>query len=68
MSDEARSDRDVLHDLARWLRKHDCMAFDVYSDAGEDEQDRATVLITWLADSVDVLNVPPRATQVGGGQ
>lgn len=50
------SDREVLAALARWLRKHDCLAFDDETD----DQDRAQVLVGWLADSVDVLNVPPR--------
>lgn len=53
------SDRQLLQALARWLRKHDCGAF-----GEDDDQDRAEQLVSWLADSVDVLNVPPKeATQ-----
>lgn len=56
------SDRDLLRAFARWLRKHDCAAFD-WDDDGE--QERAEVLIDWFAESVDVLNVPPAAPTEG---
>lgn len=49
-------DKELLSDLARWLRKHDCGAFDDETN----DQDRAMELVDWLAGSVDVLNVPPR--------
>jgi hypothetical protein len=62
------TDRDILLTLARWMNKHDCLAFAGVLDDEFDEQGRAVELIEWLADSVEVLNVPPRATQVGGGE
>jgi hypothetical protein len=68
VSEQMQSDRDLLRSLARWLRKHDCLAFDSITDTGADEQERAEELISWLAESVDVLNVPPRAARAGGGQ
>jgi hypothetical protein len=66
MSDS--TDREILDTLAHWMRKHDCLAFAGVRDDEYDEQDRAQKLIAWFAESVDVLNVPPRATQVGGGE
>jgi len=51
------TDHQLLRNLATWLRKHDCLAFDPVDDG---EQDRAQVLVEWFAESVDVLNVPPR--------
>lgn len=67
MSDDPdATDRQLMHALAHWLRKHDCMAFD--QSAGIDEQGRAQALIEWFADAVDVLNVPPRAARAGGGE
>lgn len=50
-------DRQLLDGLARHLRKHDVGCFDYETD----DQDRAEVLVSWLADNVEALNVPPRA-------
>jgi hypothetical protein len=44
-----RSDKEILREVARQLRKR-----------GGGEADRAAVLIDWLAEDVDVFRVPPR--------
>lgn len=58
MANPERTDRDLLEGLARHLRKHDVLCFD---PDNEGEQERARELIEWLANNVDVLNVPPRS-------
>ena len=49
------SDRQLLHGLARHLRKHEVLCFDPDDST---EQERAEQLIAWFADNVELLNVP----------
>ncbi len=61
MSEQDRTDRELMAALARWLRTHDCLAFDDL--AAFDEQVRAETLVQWFADAMDTLNVPPREAE-----
>jgi hypothetical protein len=54
---ETRTDKQLLSDLARHIRKHGCDAF-AYDDEGAAEEQRAVELLEWFADSVEVLAVP----------
>jgi hypothetical protein len=53
----SRSDRDLLRGLARHIRKHEMGCF----DPDELEDERAEHLVSWLAENVDVLNIPDPA-------
>lgn len=59
--DRLCSDRDLLLSLARHLRKHDVGCFDPYDGR---EQERAQVLVEWLADAISLVPVPPREDAV----
>lgn len=49
------SDYQLLHGLARHLRKHELLCFDPDDSR---EQQRAEVLIAWFADNINSLDVP----------
>ena len=58
MSDDPMtSDRDLMLSLARHLRKHEVGCFDPDDYR---EQERAEVLVSWLADNLDLLPVEMR--------